>query len=329
MARADGVDRPVDDGAIAIGRARRTSRSADSVPARRCWRTVSASTATRSVSTTPRRRASSACDIERRSAPPSSTLPQSAGCILAIVRSSVDLPMPFGPSRHTSSPESHRQVDVLEHGAARPARAIADRQIARAQARRRTARGRRTQRRRHPANAPRRLRSSTATTTGAPMQRRHGVERQHAGAARQQRHDLRDQRDGAAHQHDRRHEHPMIRRAEQAAAEMRHGDAEKRDRSAERRDHRAEHRRAQHRQEPRAPHRQPHRSRVVLAEQQRVQLLGRRRRRSARPTAISGPNSRSRCQVTPENDPNPHCAHCCSRSGWLAPTSTVTTADTA
>ena len=106
---------------------------------------------------------------------PSSTLPQSGGCILAIVRNSVDLPMPFGPSRQTSSPESHREVDVLEHGAARSSRTVADGQIARAE--RGIERG-------HPANAPRRLRSRTATTTGAPMKRGHRIERQHAAHRR-------------------------------------------------------------------------------------------------------------------------------------------------
>ena len=51
----------------------------------------------------------------------------------------------------------HGKVHVLENRTSGPARVIPDRQIARAQ------------RRRHPANAPRRLRSSTATTTGAPI----------------------------------------------------------------------------------------------------------------------------------------------------------------
>ncbi len=40
------------------------------------------------------------------------------------------------------------------------------------------------------------------------------------------------------------------------------------------------------------------------------------------PTEVSGTKSCSRCQVTPANDPNPHCAHCCRRSGWLTPRST-------
>ena len=44
--------------------------------------------------------------MTRGHVPPSSTAPQSAGCIRASVRISVDLPMPLGPSRHTSSPES-------------------------------------------------------------------------------------------------------------------------------------------------------------------------------------------------------------------------------
>src|SRR5256885_4713456 len=54
-------------------------------------------------------------------------------------------------------PRLHGKVHVLEHRTSGAARAIADSQIARAQ------------RGRHPANAPRRLRSSTATTTGAPI----------------------------------------------------------------------------------------------------------------------------------------------------------------
>src|SRR3954452_23427168 len=49
-----------------------------------------------------------------------------------------------------------RQVDALEHRAPLPSRAITDREVVRRQCA-------------HPANAPRRLRRSTATTTGAPI----------------------------------------------------------------------------------------------------------------------------------------------------------------
>ena len=59
---------------------------------------------------------------------------------------------------------------------------------------------------------------------------------------------------------------------------MRHGNTEKRDRAAERRHHGAKHGGTEHGQQPGAPHRQSHRSRVAFAEQQRVELLGRCRR---------------------------------------------------
>ena len=119
------------------------------------------------------------------------------------------------------------EVDVLEHGAARSSRTVADGQIARAE------RGIEAR------VIPQTLHAGCAAGRDDDRrahERGHRIERQHAGIARQQRDDLRRQRDGAAHQHDRRHQHPMIRGAEQAPAEMRHGDAEKRDRPAERRD---------------------------------------------------------------------------------------------
>jgi len=91
-------------------------------------------------------------------------------------------------------------------------------------------------------------------------QERHDrVERQNARAAREERYDLRDERNGAAHQHDRGHEHAMVRRAEQTAAQMRNRHAQERDWSAEGRHDRAKHRGSHHRDEPRAPYGETHR----------------------------------------------------------------------
>ena len=95
-------------------------------------------------------------------------MPQSGGCIRASVRSSVDLPMPLGPSRHTSSPACTARLTRSSTARRVRRRPIADGQVARAQRGCRSAGGRRVA---SPScgNAPRRLRSSTATTTGAPM----------------------------------------------------------------------------------------------------------------------------------------------------------------
>ena len=152
--------------------------------------------------------------------------------MFASVRSSVDLPIPFGPMHAHQFADMHRQIHALEDRAPRPSSAIPTARSVRAFDRRgRHASCRRT--------LPGGCGATPATTTGAPMRtsRRSAATRR---PARQQRDDLRDECDDATHEHHGGHEHPMVRGAEQPSTEVRHRDAEKRDRAAEGGDHRAQ-----------------------------------------------------------------------------------------